>query len=505
VLIKLYSMASLRVLSKVLRLMWAPALPCFIILQFVNNAGAQGVSVGISLPRQGSSTIHLDVRYSQNSGNAPSLYFLKSYAGVENLANRISALKAFDSDNKSINIKQLIPGEYVAEQPYTRVEYDFDAAPLTSPAAAAHASWISGDRGLLFADDLFPQFGETTAKFNVQLTVESAPDWQIFTTEKSSQNVFQLADTEKAVLVLSRKGSVRQFKDSCFGPSLYLEGNWTFSDEDVAGICKEVFEYYNRQFPDPPETANVYLLHFPIPASAGAWEADTRGNSTVIISSEMPFKTQSLQRLHEQLRHELFHLWVPNRLSLSGIYDWFYEGFALYISLKQGVAENRLRFDDFLDTLARAYTIENFQQSGISLIQASKERWSGSNTRVYARGMLVAFLSDLAMLQKSRGKYNVEKLVKDLIDRHGSKSPPVDGNEAVLNIMASKQELTSIVEKYIKGSQRIDWREDLIAAGIEPREENQVTRLFVVTNPRGRQKEILEILGYNNWRKPVSK
>ena len=42
---------------------------------------------------------------------------------------------------------------------------------------------------------------------------------------------------------------------------------------------------------------------------------------------------------------------IPNDVNLSGNYDWFYEGFALYQSLKLAVGLNRIRFEDFLDTL----------------------------------------------------------------------------------------------------------------------------------------------------------
>ena len=173
-------------------------------------------------------------------------------------------------------------------------------------------------------------------------------------------------------------------------------------------------------------------MKFPSRCSVGTWEADTRGSTITIVSSDMPFKTQSLQRLHEQLRHEIFHLWIPNGVNLSGNYDWFYEGFALYQSLKVGVAVNRIRFEDMLDTLSRAYNIDSMQSQKLSLIDASKNRWNGSNTQVYARGMLVAFLCDLALLEKSKGKLSTDDLLRDLYEAHRPTAPRQDGNAAVL-------------------------------------------------------------------------
>ena len=56
------------------------------------------------------------------------------------------------------------------------------------------------------------------------------------------------------------------------------------------------------------------------------------------------------------------------------------------------MATNRIRFDDFLDTLSRALTTDRLHSNGLSLIDASKNRFGGANTTVYARGMVVAFL-----------------------------------------------------------------------------------------------------------------
>src|SRR6185295_3042305 len=161
---------------------------------------------------------------------------------------------------------------------------------------------------------------------------------------------------------------------------LNISGEWLFSDDEMATMAASIFKEHERVFGAVSVSEFcIGVRRFPIPVVTGNWEAETRGNNITIISSDMPFKSQSLQRLHEQLRHEIFHLWIPNGIRLAGNYDWFYEGFALYVSLKSGVLLNRIRFEDFLDTLARAYTLDSFQNPRISLIDASKKRWSGGN------------------------------------------------------------------------------------------------------------------------------
>jgi predicted metalloprotease with PDZ domain len=220
-----------------------------------------------------------------------------------------------------------------------------------------------------------------------------------------------------------------------------------------------------------------------------------------IISSDMPFKAQSVQRVHEQLRHELFHLWIPNGVNLTGNYDWFYEGFALYESLKLGLRVNRISFADFLDTLSRAHTIDSAIPPRMSLIQASGNRFAGLNTQVYARGMLVSFLTDVELLQRSKGKRSIEDLLVEVMRRHRKPQPEAEGNAAVIKILRNQAGAGDIVDKYIEGTSVMDLSTGLSAVGIEDVDPGPVTVLRVKEKLSGRQKALLDKLGYNNWRK----
>jgi predicted metalloprotease with PDZ domain len=193
----------------------------------------------------------------------------------------------------------------------------------------------------------------------------------------------------------------------------------------------------------------------------------------------------------------MFHLWIPNGVELSGNYDWFYEGFALYRSLKFGVEAKQIRFTDLLNSLAQAYNLENIQPNGISLVEASKARWSGANTRIYARGMVVAFLCDLALLQRSKGKVSNETLLREIFRQHHNSVAREDGNAAILRLFGRYPELDEIVRLYISGSEKVEWEKYLHLAGIESSSLGDRVNLKVTTRPGRRQKDLLKRLGYN--------
>lgn len=497
-------------MSKISRSILLISATAVLILQFFTNVGAQDIEVRIKISGDSPSIAEIEGKFllSKSRKNPRNLSFLNEFGAATDLAERISNVELTDRNGHPIANKRFIAGEYVADADFTSWKYCIDLTPLKQQSAAAHVSWIKGDVGLLMLDDLLPQ--GSIEKVSARVRIELPDRWNVYSGEVHIDDVslfvtdlgYSVAVIEKGSFPIGRNLRWKPIASNGAKLHLFISEKWQFTDDEAVNLATEIYENYEKIFGSSPNRfSQISIMKFPNDVSIGNWEADTRGNSITLVSSDMPFKTQSLQRLHEQLRHEVFHLWIPNGVNLSGNYDWFYEGFALYQSLKLGVAVNRIRFEDFLDTLSRAYTIDDFRSQRISLIEASKNRWNGLNTQVYARGMLVAFLCDLALLENSKGKSSTDDLVRDLYQKYHETTVRQDGNTAVLAIIRSHPELRAIAERYIVGADKINWREALSAAGIDAVTENSVTALKVKTKPSGRQKDLLDKLGYNNWRK----
>lgn len=427
--------------------------------------------------------------------------FAAALAGAENLGERISDLNLSDRNGQAISVKKLIAGEYLAEGEASFWSYKIDLTAPQNGYAAAHVSWLKDERGILMLGDLLPQLAVDNRPVSALLKFDLPAEWTIITTErKTGENSFAVENVEKAIFLVGKNWRAREISNGKL--SLAISGEWQFSDIEAGEIARGIYAEYARMFgEDADEKLLISLARFPSDAKSGRWAAETRGANTLVLSSDMPFKAQSLQRLHEQLRHELFHLWIPNRLALTGNYDWFYEGFTIYQALKTGVALNRIRFEDFLDTLAQAYDLDAAQAQKTSLIAASKNRWSGASNSIYARGMLAAFLCDAALLSKSKGRHSVSDVLKDVYRKYRLPNEPRDGNAAILEILKKYGELNAVVEKYVEGAQKIDWEKDLELIGVEQTRENNFARLKVKAKPTKRQKDLLNELGYNNWRK----
>ncbi|HUR98462.1 MAG TPA: hypothetical protein VMZ26_10395 [Pyrinomonadaceae bacterium] len=441
------------------------------------------------------------VTIEMGTGSRRNLSFFRSIAGIDKLTDRITHLEALNGRN-NVALKRLSDGEYISDSDFDTVSYQLDVSPMKPRGSSAHVSWFAKDIGILTGADMLPQL----PKGNLFVSFSNTPaSSEIFSFEKKeTDGRFKVDDPENVVFYIGsgwRRRKIFRYEESA---QSIISGQWQFTDDEATAMIGDILIEYQKLFgePEPPPNVQIGIAKFSVPADLGVWEAEARGRSVTIISSDMPFRTQSLQRLHEQLRHEMFHLWIPNRMNLTGNYDWFYEGFALYESLKLAVRMNRIRFEDFLDTLSRAHTIDSAQTiQRTSLIQMSSNRFARAGTQIYARGMLVAFLCDLALLEQSKGKRSVEDLLRELFAKHRKPALPDDGNAAVLNLLKSNPRAIPVVEKYIQGAEKLEWESELNGAGIEDGDAGPLTNLRVKEKLNGRQKALLDKLGYNNWRK----
>jgi predicted metalloprotease with PDZ domain len=274
-----------------------------------------------------------------------------------------------------------------------------------------------------------------------------------------------------------------------------ISGQWSFSDGDLAKIAGRLLKNYSRLTGFKLQRgARVLLL--PLPAGADRWTAETRGNTVVLLIGAQASKRQLLGRLGVILTHEMFHLWIPNALSLKGDYDWFFEGFTLYQALRTAQEIGLIDFTEYLNTLGRVYDSYLLAMDGdrLSLLELSERRWTSSSSLVYDKGMLVAFLYDLELQSRSRGKTDFAAIYQQLFSADYSTSR--DANEAVIAVLNRPDGMGQFSTKYIERPARINLKELLLPYGINVERVEFRTRLTVAADASDWQLVLLNALGY---------
>lgn len=458
---------------------------------------AQGMEAVIKLNAGAEPSAVVTGRLDENAASV-NFSFIDGVAGVPGLAGRMSGLELFGADGRRIDGRVLAPGEILAGELASSFRYVVNLAPIRTNGGMAHVSWASGGTAVMRPYDLLPR---VPADRLVRLRIEVPDGWNISTTEtRAADGSYLVKNVSRAVFAAGNdlRASVRQVAGTAI--SVERTGTWLFDEADPITFAAEIASGYSALFGGMPGDA-IKVLLIRKEGPPGQWEADTTGRTVTIVSTDMAFKAGSVQRLHEQLRHELFHLWLPYSIELAGDHAWFYEGTALYVSLRSGVLTGRLRFDDLLDTLTRAYSIGKAGSGGgsMSLIELSKNRWAGSDTQVYARGMIAAFMIDLAMLKASKGRSGIESVLKRLFVDRASLS----GKDALSVISgALKAGPTAAVwQAFIAGGEPVEIDPFLSSTGLEMRTEGSKRTLAVKPRLTASEKVILDKLGYNAWRK----
>lgn len=448
-------------------------------------------------------SVDVDVRCQGPCSPEPNISFVREAAGtpISKSGDRIVSLEAYAEDGSAVPVKKSAPFQYVAEKAFQRVVVKRTLERPEEITQLVFRSWLAMDEGLLVLSDLLPE--QLQSDLAVRFVLPTGI-YSIGAGRGKDGRTFQFRDAGDAVVLVARDPL---YGTSTFGTgslTLASVGQWPISPSEKIGMISGVLRHYQEAFRSAPLGEPFVILVRP-PAAEYApnrWAAQSKGPTLVIASTAAPFGgTGEGQRLHEQLRHELFRLWMPNSVALSGQYAWFYEGFARYESLRMAVGANRIRFEDMLSTLARAYDASSGELFPTSLIEASSRGVPGKEAGFQSKGLLVAFMLDVEMMTASDGRRTSSDLLAEIFSRHRKPARLTDGNEAILELLGLLPELRGVVDPYIRGRQPVKMEAYWEKAGLVADLKDGVTTLVPSPKPTDAQRKMLDRLSYNTWRK----
>ena len=365
------------------------------------------------------------------------------------LAERIEEFQAFGPNGENLEAKKLATGEFRSQPGTTSINYVVKLRPPTA-ADVSHVSWISGESGVLMLADLLPQ-----RLPGVMVEISLPPDW-ICRTAASPDSLgrYYASKPDQAVFLVGR--SLRMHMGRVSGNMLgcFVAGSWPFKDEVVLNAATKVLEKYITLTRYAFIVRPVVML-VPLPVATGSvkWRAETRGSTVVLLMDPQAVIKNWTAQLGIIFTHELLHLWVPNSLLLEGDYDWFFEGFTLYTALVTALDLKFIDKGEFVATLGRVYDSYLSRPDELSLIDASERRWTSGNSAVYDKGMLVAFLFDLAIRRDSGGKLRLSSLYPKLF----AEAPqPANGNDVIIQLLSSTPAGADLAKNYIEGQRELD-------------------------------------------------
>jgi hypothetical protein len=430
--------------------------------------------------------------------------FRNDFAGVAELGRRVTGLSAFDAGGSEVKIRQLAPGEFETSSPATSFIYSVNLAPPERASDAARVSWLVFTRGLLLMADLLPIEETTTGdkgslEDKTTVRFELPREWSVHSSEVANRSgEFDLADSDRAVFAIGRFLRPSETNAGGMKLNLLVDGKWAFADPEVAEMAGNILKAHRQVFGLIPEgRASLVLLPFPNNAAPTQWSAETRGSTVTLLVGQLPSKVGALAQLSAPLAHELFHLWIPNALALEGDYDWFYEGFTIYEASQTGVNLGLLTFPEFLSSIARAYDSSK-NQTDLSLVEASKRRFTGGLTSVYSKAQVVAFIYDLRLRSASRNRRSLSDVYRKLMAaaRFPQKNI-MDGNQAVTKALSEELGSGEFERQFIGNPVTVNLANELAPFGLKVDVAGLRTQISVSEKLSKQQRDLLRELGYN--------
>jgi len=443
-------------------------------------------NVTISIPTTGQIKVEAELHEPARSWS-----FRNAYASALGLAERVEDFRAFEASGQDARVKKSAVGEFRSELDATRISY---TVKLSAPRSEhlPYVSWLDGERGVLMFADLVPiDIESLSCKFTLPAawSVESS-----ITPDGNGQYI--VSEPVKAVFLI---GSLLRRRSKTVEGMLLdtvLSGMWSFKDDDAwkmaARVMRKHFALTGHKLP-----SKSVVMIAPLPVSAPQmWKAETRGSTVLLLVNPAERKQMSTAQLGVIFTHELLHLWVPNALKLEGDYDWFFEGFTIYVALRTALELKIINFDGFLNTLGASYKYYLGHPDDLSLVEASETRWTVTSglAHVYIKPMLVAFLYDLKLRKESGGKATLADRYRELFN--GGAADGANGNEAIIKVLGSTPALKDFTKSHIEKRGPLKLEELVREYGLQLHWSGMNTQLTVGPKLDEDQKQVLRSLGY---------
>jgi predicted metalloprotease with PDZ domain len=111
--------------------------------------------------------------------------------------------------------------------------------------------------------------------------------------------------------------------------------------------------------------------------------------------------------------------------------------------------------------------------------------------------MLVAFLYDLTLRQKTGGKRSLDNVYRALFSRYHATQTRTDGNVATLSALNEPADMREFTRRYVEDAGTIDLAAVIKPFGLQVDSGGIRTRVVVADSLKSEQRDLLRKFGYN--------
>ena len=192
--------------------------------------------------------------------------------------------------------------------------------------------------------------------------------------------------------------------------------------------------------------------------------------------------------------HEFFHMVTPQYIHSEEIHNfdfvnpqmskhlWLYEGVVEYMAKHMQAKYDILSDDGYMVTIRNQVRNSTRYKQGISLTEMSEnilmDPYAKQYQNIYYKGAVIAMCLDLELLRLSKGKYDIQMLLRDLSGFYGQDTPFKDDElfDKIIEITGYRQ-LRTFFDKYIEGTELPDYNQFVKPFGLAYYPEAEVDEI----------------------------
>lgn len=409
----------------------------------------------------------------------------------------VSSLRAFDKKGREFGVERIdqntwkIAGKKICKISYL-IQDSWDAEIREAVFEPGGTNFEAGKNFVLSANGCFGFF-EGKEKLPYVVTYNRPSNFYAATSLKRiggdfDSDIFKAQDYHELVdaPVMYSVADTVNFKLG-YGDiqiSVYSP-NGVVTAEDVAKKVRPMLEAQNQYLGNilPVDRYSFIIYLSPNGYKSGSVGALEHARSSLFcLIEEKPEKISKM--IVDIASHEFFHMVTPLYIHSEEIHDfdfvnpkmskhlWLYEGVIEYMAQHMQAKYDLVSNEDFLVTIRDKVRNSTRFKQGISLTEMSKncliEPYSKQYQNIYYKGAIVAMCLDLELLKLSKGKYDIQMLLRDLSGFYGQDAPFQDEElfQKIIEITGFKQ-LKSFFEKYIDGTEVPNYNDFVKPFGVE--------------------------------------
>jgi predicted metalloprotease with PDZ domain len=265
--------------------------------------------------------------------------------------------------------------------------------------------------------------------------------------------------------------------------SIYSPGNKvdaSYLREQTTQLFEAQGKYLGGTLPTDRYSILVYLYQGTSKSgSAGALE---HFKSTTMCYPETE-GADFVEPFKDVISHEFFHIVTPLSIHSKEVHDfdfdnpkmskhlWLYEGSTEYYSHHAQVKFGVTTPETFFEKTQRKILISSFYFNDTlpftELSKGALDTYKNQYINVYLKGSLINMCLDLYLLKLSEGKYGLQNLKQDLMNKFGPDKPFDDEELFDVITKMTYPEIRDFFSKYVEGPQKLPYKEMLSYAGYD--------------------------------------